>query len=143
MKKVLFFILIMFATYAKAQYMGNGVYYFPPLQFPSHEEMAKRIIEANGGPQKVAQDIDARIKSNNYQSNTTNNNRSGQSHPQSTTSTRQKFPCTICNQTGKEIKEMYLGGNAKDKWCGTCNRKVSAGHYHGTCSYCKGKGYTY
>lgn len=48
--------------------------------------------------------------------------------------------CNLCNGTGKQIKETYVGGSTPDKWCSTCNKKVYAGHSHVRCSLCGGDG---
>ena len=53
-----------------------------------------------------------------------------------------KKPCRICNGTGREIHETYLGSIAsgKKKWCGECGKDVYPGHTHRTCTLCHGSG---
>lgn len=48
--------------------------------------------------------------------------------------------CNLCNGTGRQIKETYVGGSTPDKWCSTCNKKVYAGHSHVRCTLCGGDG---
>ncbi len=58
----------------------------------------------------------------------------------SSSSSSSSGTCRLCNGTGKQIKETYVGGSVPDKWCSTCNKKVYAGHSHVRCSLCGGSG---
>lgn len=60
--------------------------------------------------------------------------------PSSSSSSSSSGTCRLCNGTGKQIKETYVGGSVPDKWCSTCNKKVYAGHSHVRCSLCGGSG---
>lgn len=58
----------------------------------------------------------------------------------STSSSSSGGTCRLCNGTGKQIKETYVGGSTSNKWCSTCNKEVYAGHSHVRCSLCGGDG---
>lgn len=64
----------------------------------------------------------------------------GTSTGTSSSSSSSSGTCNLCNGTGKQIKETYVGGSTPDKWCSTCNKKVYAGHSHVRCSLCGGDG---
>ncbi len=50
--------------------------------------------------------------------------------------------CRVCNGTGQEPHETYLGSSSagKEKWCDICNEMKYVGHKHKTCSLCHGSG---
>ena len=64
----------------------------------------------------------------------------GTSTGTSSSSSSSSGTCNLCNGTGKQIKETYVGGSTPDKWCSTCNKKVYAGHSHVRCTLCGGDG---
>ena len=53
-----------------------------------------------------------------------------------------KKTCRVCNGTGREPHETYMGSasSGKKKWCSDCGKEVYVGHSHRTCSLCKGTG---
>ncbi len=139
MKKILFIIALVYATSANAQYYQNGVMYFPsPQEFQQQLDRYYGNQLKNNPPKFNFTPVESNSPSTTNTPSTTTSSKST-----TTTTTRQKYPCTICNQTGRVVKTMYLGGRAKDKYCDECRCRVPAGHYHTRCSYCSGKGYTY
>lgn len=54
-----------------------------------------------------------------------------------------KVNCTFCNGTGVNPGGTSggLGIMDRDKWCDVCKSWQTAGHYHGSCPSCNGKGY--
>ena len=58
----------------------------------------------------------------------------------SSSSSSSSGTCRLCNGTGKQIKETYVGGSVPDKWCSTCSKKVYGGHSHVRCTLCGGSG---
>ena len=54
-------------------------------------------------------------------------------------SSQKQHSCYECGGTGSVVKETYTGTD-KTKWCDTCKKNVSFGHYHTTCTSCRGKG---
>lgn len=54
--------------------------------------------------------------------------------------TRQKKTCSLCNGSGRTTDTKGVASFGQDKWCQECGRKVSASHYHTTCPSCKGQG---
>lgn len=49
--------------------------------------------------------------------------------------------CTLCNGTGRKIRENWSGNKTSTKWCNECNKQVGLGHYHTTCDLCGGDGW--
>lgn len=55
-----------------------------------------------------------------------------------TTSTKKK--CGLCGGTGSTIEYTANFGIDKRPWCDKCGKYVTSGHYHKTCTLCKGTG---
>lgn len=51
--------------------------------------------------------------------------------------------CRVCDGTGQEYHEQYMGSAVagKKKYCDVCKKDVVMGHTHRRCETCKGKGY--
>ncbi len=58
-----------------------------------------------------------------------------------TTVVETKKECPVCHGAGNTVEYTSTFGISEEKYCDECGKKVAAGHYHRTCSYCSGKGY--
>lgn len=76
--------------------------------------------------------------SSGYSSSSTSSNRSNNSQSGSVAKPKQK--CGICGGKGSIVEYAPNYGIAEEKWCDECGKKVAAGHYHKTCTYCHGTG---
>lgn len=66
----------------------------------------------------------------------------GTSSGGSSTSTKTRKTCAVCNGTGRTVKGSMAGIGKFKKYCGECGREVDSSHYHGMCTGCNGRGYT-
>lgn len=73
--------------------------------------------------------------SSGYESSSSGSINSGTS-----SGTRQKKTCGLCNGSGRTWDTKGVASFGLDKWCQECSRKVPANHYHITCPSCKGQG---
>lgn len=61
------------------------------------------------------------------------------SSPKANTS-RTLGTCRLCDGKGTIVETKGVASFGLDKWCGECNKNVSANHYHTSCPSCKGRG---
>lgn len=53
---------------------------------------------------------------------------------------KQKQKCGFCGGKGSVVKYVANYGIDNEPWCDECGKKVVSGHYHQTCTQCKGTG---
>lgn len=82
--------------------------------------------------------------SDNYSSSSSSSS-SSNSDPDSETTPKSSSTsriCTMCNGTGKVIKDSGAAQfGLTEKYCDICQKKVPGNHIHGQCPACRGKGH--
>lgn len=76
-----------------------------------------------------------------YSSSYTTTSSSSSSGSSSTPAVKTTSRCSVCSGTGTIVKYTSNYGSSEKKYCNICNKTVMLGHYHATCTTCRGKGY--
>lgn len=76
-----------------------------------------------------------------YSSSYTTTSSSSSSGSSSTPAVKTTSRCSVCSGTGTIVKYVSNYGHSEKKYCNICNKTVMTGHYHATCTTCRGKGY--
>ncbi len=74
-------------------------------------------------------------------SSSTSSYSSSSSGSSSKNSTTTQKTCSMCNGTGRVVKDNATSFGLDKKWCDECKKEVFSSHYHAPCPICHGKGY--
>ena len=78
---------------------------------------------------------------NSYSTSTSySNGSSTSSQYQASETTPTKKKCGFCGGKGSTIEYTANFGIDTRPWCDKCGKHVTSGHYHKTCTHCKGTG---
>ena len=155
MRRLLFLIVLAYATTASAQFYYNGNFYFPsPGQVQQDLDRYTNQMKKQNPPKFHFENPNnnSNTNTNTYNGTSTNNNVSSSNKTKnsntssSNSSSKTTYNCAYCNGTGKILQEKEttrfgLGTKVRGT-CSYCGRKMYEGvtHAHLSCTHCHGTG---